>query len=149
MNPGRDWIAARIPHQGGMCLLDGVLEWNAETIRCAASGHRRPDNPLRGPDGLGIACGIEYAAQAMAVHAALLQPGDRPRAGFLTSVREVAWGVDRLDTVPEDLDIQARRMAAGDAGALYAFALRAGGRELLSGRATVVVDTAALGQGEA
>ena len=22
---GRDWIAARVPHQGRMCLLDGVL----------------------------------------------------------------------------------------------------------------------------
>jgi predicted hotdog family 3-hydroxylacyl-ACP dehydratase len=67
----RAWIEARIPHQGRMCLLDEVLDWNAQHIRCRTATHRAPDNPLRSHDRLGIACGIEYAAQAMALHGAL------------------------------------------------------------------------------
>ena len=67
----RAWIEARIPHQGRMCLLDEVIEWNAQRIRCRTATHRAPDNPLRSHDRLGIACGIEYAAQAMALHGAL------------------------------------------------------------------------------
>ena len=32
-------IAARIPHSGSMCLLDALLSWSADTIRCTAVGH--------------------------------------------------------------------------------------------------------------
>ena len=41
----RDWIARHIPHQGSMCLLDGVEEWDAQHILCRATSHRAPDNP--------------------------------------------------------------------------------------------------------
>ena len=34
-------IAARIPHQGRMCLLDAVLACTPQHIRCRASSHRR------------------------------------------------------------------------------------------------------------
>ena len=65
-------IARRIPHQGRMCLLDAVTEWDGAHIVCQASSHRASDNPLRAEGRLGAACGVEYAAQAMAVHGALL-----------------------------------------------------------------------------
>ena len=35
-------IAARIPHQGSMCLLDAVLAWDSGQIHCRASSHRQP-----------------------------------------------------------------------------------------------------------
>ena len=74
-------IAARIPHQGSMCLLDAVLAWDSGQIHCRASSHRQPDNPLRAAARRGAACGIEYAAQAMAVHGALLAPAGAPPRG--------------------------------------------------------------------
>ena len=55
-----------------MCLLDEVLTWDATQIRCRSATHRVPDNPLRAHGRLGAVCGIEYAAQAMAVHGALV-----------------------------------------------------------------------------
>ena len=55
-----------------MCLLDEVLSWDATRIRCRSNTHRTADNPLRAHGRLGAACGIEYAAQAMAVHGALV-----------------------------------------------------------------------------
>ena len=47
MKLGRDWIEAHIPHRGAMCLLDGVLEWDARHIVCRASSHRDAANPMR------------------------------------------------------------------------------------------------------
>ena len=140
----RDWIAAHIPHRGGMCLLDRVLEWDPTLVRCAATSHRDPFNPLRAHGRLGAACGIEYAAQAMAVHGALVGSngtGDStPPAGhgMLASMRGVAIDVDRLDDIDAELIIVAHRQS-GDAQAIgYTFEVSAAGRSLLRGRATVV-----------
>jgi predicted hotdog family 3-hydroxylacyl-ACP dehydratase len=73
-----------------MCLLDGVLEWDAQHIVCRASSHRDPANPLRVADTRPAACGIEYGAQAMAVHGALLAADGAPLGpGVLASV--AAW----------------------------------------------------------
>jgi predicted hotdog family 3-hydroxylacyl-ACP dehydratase len=68
----REWIEAHIPHKARMCLLDEVLDWSAERIRCRIGGHRDPDHPLLSHGRLGILSGVELAAQSMAVHAALL-----------------------------------------------------------------------------
>ena len=62
----RAGIAARIPHQGSMCLLDAVLDWSPTSIACRAISHADPANPLRADGRLGAEAGIEYAAQAMA-----------------------------------------------------------------------------------
>lgn len=141
----RAWIAARIPHQGSMCLLDRVVEWSPERIRCTASSHRSPDNPLRDAGRLGAACGIEYAAQAMAVHGALLadQQG-APRQGFLASARGVELKADRLDDVAADLDIVAERLSGDGNNVLYGFEVSAAGAVLLTGRAAVILDAEAM-----
>ena len=119
----RAWIAARIPHQGDMCLLESVREWSAAHARCSANSHRAAGNPLRHRDRLGAACAIEYAAQAMAVHAALLadavgENAQRPKAGFLTSARAVQLAVARLDDIADDLDIEVERMSGTAASVL-------------------------------
>ena len=144
----RDGIAARIPHHGRMCLLASVEAWDADAIRCRATGHRDADNPLRDADGLPATSAIEYAAQAMAVHGALLaDTGDAPRAGFLASVRGVEIAVERLDLVSAELDIRAERITGNDNQILYSFTVAADGRVLVSGRAAVILDAGALGAG--
>lgn len=133
-------IAARIPHAGRMCLLDGVLASSPEAIHCVASSQCAADNPLREGGRLGAACGIEYAAQAMAVHGALRAAADAaPRAGYLTSVREVSLNVPALDAYPR-LDIHAECLSDGGNHQLYAFRLEAAGQVLVSGRASVMLD---------
>jgi predicted hotdog family 3-hydroxylacyl-ACP dehydratase len=131
-----------------MCLLDEVTTWDAARISCRTGTHRDAHNPLRAHGRLGIACGVEYAAQAMAVHGALASgalDGARgaagpPMAGFLASVRAVRFFVPRLDDVPGDLICDAVRVA-GDAGtALYEFEVRSADTRLLCGRATVVLE---------
>jgi predicted hotdog family 3-hydroxylacyl-ACP dehydratase len=146
MRMNRSWIEARIPHQGRMCLLDEVIEWDPHHIRCRTETHRAPDNPLRSHDRLGIACGIEYAAQAMALHGALAGgapgagAGGPSRVGLLAGVRDVRLHVLRLDDIESDLICEAAHLAGDSLTALYEFALRDRDRILLSGRASVVLD---------
>lgn len=148
----REGIARRIPHQGSMCLLDAVLAWDPDLITCRATSHVSSDNPLRAHGRLGAACGVEYAAQAMAVHGALVaqssQPGDGsappPRSGYLAGMRGVALHVERLDTVSGPLTVTAQRITGDANTVLYSFAVAAGAQPLLSGRAVVVLDAAAL-----
>ncbi len=144
MNPDHAWIAAHIPHQGTMCLLDRVEQWDSGSIVCRASSHRAADNPLRAADRLGIAAGIEYAAQAMAVHGALLG-GDEsaPEVGYLTSVRDVSWLRRCLDDIGEDLVVSAERISGNDVTVLYSFSIAGGGSVLLSGRASVMLKVVA------
>jgi predicted hotdog family 3-hydroxylacyl-ACP dehydratase len=124
-----------------MCLLDGVLEWDAQRILCRATSHRDPANPLRVAQALPAACGIEYGAQAMAVHGALLDAHGAPLGrGFLASVRAVRLRAARLDDVEGPLQVSAERLGGEDDHVLYAFSIAGDGGELLSGRAAVVLD---------
>ena len=141
----RDWIAAHIPHQGAMCLLDAVLEWSDAAIACRALSHADSANPLRAAGRLGAAVGIEYAAQAMAVHGALTAGTDAPpRQGYLASVRSVTLHVARLDDLSGALEVRAERLSGDGNHILYQFSLAHAGRCLLEGRAAVVLDATAL-----
>ncbi len=138
-------IAARVPHSGSMCLLDRLLNWDAGHIRCTATSHRDPANPLRVAGGLLSAAAIEYASQAMALHgtlsAAAATPGAPPQPGFLAAVRGVKLWVPRLDSVEGDLQISAQRLMGDAQQALYAFTLHdAAGALLVEGRATVILN---------
>lgn len=136
-------IAALIPHQGRMNLLDAVLACTPQAITCRARSHRRDDHPLRLDGTLPAPVGIEYAAQAMALHGALnARPGVHGRPGFLASARGVRLHVARLDDVAGDLRVQVEHLAGDERQALYRFALHdEAGRLLVDGRATVVLDT--------
>lgn len=132
-----------------MCLLDRVAEWDEQRIQCRATSHRAADNPLRANGRLGAACGIEYAAQAMAVHGALLTPpGSKgARVGYLVSVRGTRMLVPRLDDLTADLEIEATCLTRSENNILYQFSVSAAGLSLLDGRATVVVNADLLNSG--
>ncbi|MFW5432313.1 MAG: 3-hydroxylacyl-ACP dehydratase [Methylophilaceae bacterium] len=144
-NIDKAWIEAHIPHQGTMCLLDKVTSWNEEEITCHASSHHLPNNPLRYQDQLSTACGIEYAAQAMAVHGALLATSlnahnGPPRAGFLVSVRGATVHRARLDDIKHPLEIKATCSHRAGDNILYKFSLHAANELLLEGRAAVMLN---------
>lgn len=139
------WIAEHIPHQGTMCLLDSVESWDTDFIQCRANSHRDSDNPLRAFQQLSTACGIEYAAQAMAIHGALLAPvgSERPKSGYLVSIRSTKLYVARLDDIDAALEIDATCLARTDNDVLYQFKVSAAGQLLLEGRAAVVLNVEA------
>lgn len=138
---GRVQIADMIPHAGKMSLLDEVLRWDESTIRCRTGSHRNADNPLCAGGQLPALCGIEYAAQAMAVHGRLAAVVTRrPRAGYIASVSDILCSATRLDEFKQHLLIDAERLASDEECALYRFALFAGGTEFLRGKAVVVLN---------
>jgi predicted hotdog family 3-hydroxylacyl-ACP dehydratase len=125
-----------------MCLLHQVEAWDEQRIQCRARSHRDPDNPLRAYGRLGAVCGIDYAAQAMAVHGALLAPpgSERARVGYLVSVRGTQLHVPRLDDITADLLVEAACITRDENNILYQFSVSAAGHTLLAGRAAVVLD---------
>ena len=130
-----DAICARLPHAGRMCLLDRLESWDEQSITCLAVSHRAADNPLRSHDRLHAVCGVEYAAQAMALHGSLLaRPDMSPAVGYLASVRDLKLEIEDLSTEPDELRIHAQRLSGDASGFIYEFEIRAATRLLLSGR---------------
>lgn len=136
-----DQIQNLIPHAGSMSLLDKVLSFDAQSIVCIAHSHRAQTNPLRENNILHAVCGIEYAAQAMALHGALLSTNtsQTPRSGRLAGVRSVHFSVSRLDDIPEDLVLAATQIMGDENSMVYEFIVKTSKRILLNGKATVVL----------
>lgn len=132
-----------IPHSGAMCLLDSIVEWNAERIECSSRTHTAADNPLRSHGSLSSIHLIEYAAQAMAAHGALIAKSEtasaQPRPGMLAAIRNVRLQVADLDSVKEALAVSARRRMAQPDGLIYDFEVRSGERTLAEGRLVIAL----------
>lgn len=153
-------IRKLIPHAGSMCLLEHVIECDDEKIVCQTRSHLAPDNPLRHKGRLSSICGIEYAAQAMALHGAIRRAGPAPngaeapnsgstsghsqgagsgRHGFLASVRDAHIERRYLDDIHKPLTVSAALEFDDASRVIYAFSLKADDIVLLGGRAAVVL----------
>jgi predicted hotdog family 3-hydroxylacyl-ACP dehydratase len=134
-------IGALVPHSGAMCLLDAATLWDEDHIVCTATSHRDPSNPLRRPEGLHAICGLEYAAQAMALHGALtMQKGRRASGGMLAAARELVLHRQRLDNCSATLRIEAHRLLGESARVIYAFRIDDDAGRIIEGRAAVVLE---------
>src|SRR5262245_47172568 len=104
-----DDIAALIPHQGSMCLLERIVAWDDTRIVLETRTHQFPHNPLRANDKLRAVHLCEYGAQAMAVHGALKSKaaGGKPTPGMLVSLRSVTFQRDRIDDLTGPLRVEA------------------------------------------
>lgn len=128
-----------IPHHGTMCLLETVEQWDDTGILCTATSHRHATNPLRRHNQLEAICGLEYAAQAMAVHVGLLEQRKERRltVGYLGAVKNLMLRTARLDDVKENLTLQATRLVGETGCFIYTFRVSAERRVLLEGRASI------------
>lgn len=131
-------IRALIPHSGAMCLIDTVRTWSPQSITCTAAIQSAENNPLRRRGRLGSACGIEYAAQAMALHGALSAGNTgTPRAGALASVRETRFHA--LELQGDQLTIVATLLLSEGPRVIYQFVVSSEQQILIEGRAAVVL----------
>ncbi len=139
MTSGRP-LAELLPHAGAMCLLDELLSWDEARILCRSASHRRADHPLRRDGFLPAIHLLEYAAQATAVHGALVAGADDAAAPakYLAAARGFDMQVSSLDDIQGDLHIDAECLLAMGDSAIYGFRVSADGRELASGRLTIV-----------
>jgi len=124
-----------------MRLLDTVEAWDETTIRCRTATHRDPNHPLRYRGRLSVSAGLEYAAQAMGVHAGLLDRDRRTEGhiGYVGSVRDVVFGAERLDDTVSDLIVEATRLAEGDQSYMYCFTVMLDHRTVIEGRAAIFI----------
>ena len=126
-----------------MCLLDAVEQWDQTGITCRTSTHRDDRNPLRRGQALEAICGLEYAAQAMAVHVGLVEGRkDREGVGYLGSVKRLILRVERLDQWSGDLTVRAERVFGQEESFIYTFLISAQDRKLLEGQASIFLKPA-------
>ena len=130
-------LADLIPHAGRMCLLERVVAHATQSIQCATRTQTDPDHPLRRDGRLSALHLVEYAAQAMAAHGALLSGG--AQRGMLASVREVRLYVERIDNINSELTVDATRLLAQSNGSLYDFSVHGDGMLLCEGRIAIAL----------
>ena len=137
---GHDQIAALIPHQGGMCLWDQVVTWDATHVVLRAKRLRDLAHPLRSGGRLRAVHLCEYGAQAMAVHGGLRAraAGGVAKPGLLVALRGVTLHVARIDDLPGDLECEAQVLIDSDSGWQYSFRIHHAGTLLAEGRAAVM-----------
>ena len=114
-------IAALIPHQGGMCLLEDVIEWDDTRIVLTTSTHRSVDNPLRVDGKLRAVHLCEYGAQAMAVHGALKAAPEPAPPGMLVSLRSVTFAREYIHDLAGELRVEAVCLQATESSQQYSF----------------------------
>ena len=133
-------IVALLPHGESMVMLDRVVHFDANTIQCTAESHRDANNPLRVNGVLPALAGVEYGAQAMALHGALASaPASAPpKPGLLAALRNVELFCQRLDIYEDELTVEAGLLAVHLNAARYDFALSVRNRTLCRGQANVV-----------
>ena len=88
---------------------------------------------------LSSVCGVEYAAQAMAVHGALSRRDSKEeqRPGYLASIKNLELLVSRLDDIDSDLMIDAKLLMRDKEFFIYQFRISSEDRNLLSGRSII------------
>jgi predicted hotdog family 3-hydroxylacyl-ACP dehydratase len=138
---GKAEIRALIPHSGSMCLLDGVLAWDDQSIVCVSNTHRDPTNPLRRDGRLSAVHAFEYGAQAVAVHGGLRAraAGQAAPPGFLAALRDARLHVRRLDDIDSPLEIYARRLLGDTVNVVYECAVSAGDIPVAEARVTIML----------
>ena len=132
-------VAKLIPQAGPMLLLSRVLEHDATSTRCTVDVER--GRLFRSTEGdLPAWLAIEFMAQCVAVHGALIRPEDEPPGvGLLVGSRRVTFRVDAF-RAGASVEVSARYVASG--GGLIAFdcAVEDGSAErpLVEGRLNVM-----------
>ena len=135
----REDIAAMIPHQGGMCLWEHIVEWDDARVVLETTSHCSRDNPLRVNGKLRAVHLCEYGAQAMAVHGALKAAPDRAPPGMLVSLRSVTFARDYVEDLPDALRVEAICLQAGDSSQQYSFKITHAAEVIAEGRAAVLL----------
>jgi predicted hotdog family 3-hydroxylacyl-ACP dehydratase len=136
-------VAALVPQQGAMCLLDEILSFDERSVVCRTASHRSDANPLRCDGRLPAVAGVEYGAQAMAVHGAL-QAGGKVRGGMMAGARAVRCHARYLDEESGPLTVRAERLVADGGRLLYSFVVEGAKTELVTGRIAVVLEASAV-----
>jgi len=135
MTLDRAAIERSLPHAGKMCLLDAVMQWDTTHIVCITAPTGAIHPLARGGIVPAVAA-AEYAAQAAAVHGALLDGHSAP-PGMLAKLSKVELHAKCIPADGRSLAVRARLLARGASGCLYAFEVDCAHHPIASGRLMV------------
>lgn len=144
----RQEIEQRLPHAGTMSLLDEIIAADESTLTAQAVSHRDADNPLRIDGKIAMVNGVEYAAQAMAVHGSLVLEKKlaankeqlEVSQGYIATVRNIELNAAYFpdaDSSSEPLLIKVAQLMSDQNGFTYQFDIHCEQQLLISGRITV------------
>ncbi|MCU7801490.1 MAG: hypothetical protein KZQ70_15500 [gamma proteobacterium symbiont of Lucinoma myriamae] len=141
----RQEIEQRLPHAGKMSLLDKVTHADLLTLSASAVSHLNSDNPLRFNNKLSSINGIEYAAQAMAIHSFLLSELKSPnintedsrQTGYIATVRNIDIFTPDFPETESVIKIEVEQLMSDTNGFTYQFHISDGKKTLISGKITV------------
>lgn len=130
-----------LSHTGSMSLLNEILSADKDSLTATAISHLESNNPLRAEGSLSTVNGIEYAAQAMAVHGALLAQHSgaeySTQKGYIATVRNIEINKPFFPETEGVLLIQVRLLMSNDNGFTYEFHINYKQDEFISGKITV------------
>ena len=130
-------IERRVPHAGAMCLLDAVTAMGRGAHRLPRRGARALPIRWRATAIVPAVAASEYAAQATAVHGALLDGQAAPRDGVLAKLSDVELHSARIPFDAGPLAVRAELLGRGAAGCLYGFDVATERQPIASGRLMV------------
>ena len=131
----RQTIEERLPHSGNMCLLNRIIAANEQSLTAEAISHLDASNPLIVNGRISAINGVEYAAQAMAIHGSLRS--GKSHAGYIATVRNIELNQEFLPQKQGVLLIQVEQLMNDDNGFSYQFQIHCQDQLILSGRITV------------
>lgn len=140
MTLDRNAIERNVPHAGAMCLLDAVEHWDAAGVVCTAAAPAA-SHPLARDGVVPAVAAIEYAAQATAIHGALLQGRPAP-AGMLVKLSHVEFRARRIVAAYGPLTVRATLCALDASGCLYDFEVNGANHPIACGRLMVAFTAA-------
>jgi predicted hotdog family 3-hydroxylacyl-ACP dehydratase len=128
-------IEQRLPHAGKMSLLNKIIIVDKYTLTAQAKNHLEPHNPLSIKGKINSINGIEYAAQAMALHGSLLSA--KVSVGYIASIRNIELKSPFFPKINEPLQIHVVKLMGNKTGFTYQFDVQCQQIELISGKITV------------
>ena len=132
-----------LPHGDGMCMIECVEHWEENAIVCTSANVQSNDNPLLEEKYLSSICLLEYAAQAAAIHAGLLQSGAKRtlsegHAAYVGGIKNIEVAMPQLTSEMKDVTIEANIELLTDNGAIYNFTAKSLDKLIVSGRLTLI-----------
>ncbi|MFL0809885.1 MAG: hypothetical protein K6L76_05670 [Agarilytica sp.] len=128
-----------LPHGNGMSLLDEVEVWDDVSIKCLSKSHLREDNPIVSPELNHSSLLIEYAAQAAAVHAGLLNSNlGENRPAFVGAVKNVELKQEMIPRCDAPLEIEVKAELLNGSGAIYDFSVKSESSQIIIGKLVLV-----------
>lgn len=134
----RDQLEPLLPHAGAMLMIDSVEAFDEERISCLSERHQATDNPLYRDGRLAALHGIEFAAQAAAIHGGLLSKERKAPLRVLAAVRKANFSRPWLDELPGPLRIVSTIVMLDPKAAVYQASVTHLATELATMRLTLM-----------